>query len=83
MFLKAEISRNLYLMAGPEVEYDLSGEVDTREPRLSINGGIQYEREDSFYINALFNYQVNDSKVGPLGNIGKSNLISVGSGLKF
>ena len=83
MFFKAEIIKDIYLLAGPEVEFDLMREVNTRNPRLSINSGIQYQKEDSFYINALLNYQINDSNVGPQGNIGKSNLISLSSGLKF
>ena len=83
IFVKARISENLYLLAGPEMEYDLSGEVPGRKPRISVNSGIEYQREDSFYINALFNYQLNDSNVGPQGNIGGTNMISVSSGIKF
>ena len=82
-YLRAKIAKNLYFLAGPEIEYDLSGEVQSSKPRMSINSGVEYKREDGFYINALFNYQINDSNVGPQGNIGKSNMISVGSGLKF
>ena len=83
LFLRVKIAKNLYLLAGPEIEYDLSGEVQASKPRMSINSGVEYKREDGFYINALFNYQINNSNVGPQGNIGKSNLISVGSGIKF
>ena len=83
MLLKARISNNLYLVAGPEMEYDMGKEVDSSKPRLSLNSGVEYRRDDGFYINALFNYQLNNSNIGPQGNIGKSNMISVGSGIKF
>lgn len=83
MFLKARINKNLYLLAGPEVEYDLSGEVPERKPRISMNSGIEYRSEDNFYINAMYNYQLNDSNVGPQGNIGVSNMLSLSSGIKF
>lgn len=83
MLFKARISQNLFFLAGPELEYDLSGEVPGREPRISVNSGIEYQREDGLYINAIYNYQLNDSNVGPRGGIGKSNVLSVSSGLKF
>lgn len=83
VLLKARITKNMFFLAGPEVEYDLSDEVQRRKPRISMNTGIEYRREDSFYINAMYNYQLNDSNVGPQGNIGGSNIINVSSGLKF
>lgn len=83
MLFKARISKNLYFLTGPELEYDLSGEVPGKEPRISINSGIEYRREDGLYINAIYNYQLNESNVGPQGGVGKSNIISVSSGLKF
>ncbi len=83
MLLKARLNKNLYLLAGPEVEYDLTGEAQARTPRLSMNSGIEYRSEDSFYINAIYNHQLNDSNVGPQGNLGVSNMFSLNSGFKF
>ncbi len=83
LFLKARLSKNLNFLLGPEWELDVNREIPERKPRLSINTGIEYEREDGLYIRAIYNYQINDSQIGPRGDIGASNMFSLSSGIKF
>ncbi|MEX0291162.1 MAG: hypothetical protein AB3N14_18815 [Flavobacteriaceae bacterium] len=77
-------NRKLYLFTGPEIEFDLNRKIqDYGPPRLSFNTGLGFDFNDNVLLEARFNKQLNNTRVGPYGELGRSDVFTVGSRLKF
>ena len=80
---KVHLSKKVYFLAGPEVEYDMNRTLKKDTYRLGMNLGLGYEVNENFLFEAKFNKQINNSLIGPFGEVGKADVFTLGSRFKF
>lgn len=81
---KFAISEKFNLQAGPQLVFSLE---DTPEDFSSVEfdlaGGIGYDIDDDFFIEARYTFQINNSYTGSEDVKVRSNYLTVGVGYKF
>ena len=97
LMVKSYFSSKWYSFAGAEPEYLLgkahgprpvSGAMQTvkLKPRLDGIGGVGYDVQEDFMLEAKVNHQINNSKLpykGQESNAGKNSLLTIGGRFKF
>lgn len=82
--VKVYLTKKLYMVTGPEVEIELNKVLFPKEPpRLGWQAGMGYEWQKNLFTEAKMNYQLNNSKIGPYGTLGRSDTFTLGTRWKF
>ena len=81
---KYYVSNGFNIQAGPQLDFSLE-EVpdDFTGTGISLAGGLGYDIDDNFFIEARYSFQLNDYYTGNLDVETSSNFLMVGVGYKF
>ncbi|WP_179335164.1 hypothetical protein [Winogradskyella costae] len=78
-----KISEKLSLLSGAKIDFYKVQQRLSSDVGVSISTGLQYDINKDAFINAGFNYQINNTGYGYNYNYGNNSSFILKSGLKF
>ncbi|EPR73733.1 hypothetical protein ADIWIN_1370 [Winogradskyella psychrotolerans RS-3] len=83
LLFKVKISEKLSLLSGAKIDFYKVQQRLSSDVGVSISTGLQYDINKNAFINAGFNYQINNTGYGYNYNYGNNSSFILKSGLKF